>query len=154
MLGLIAVNLRRHRARNLLTAMGIAIGVATIVALLALTQGLKDSANGLIHLGKADFGLFQRAAADPTQSVLPDSLIPRIARSPEVRDISPVTLVTDAVPRSPAAILFGLRMHDFVAHRLVTTSEQRKPRGRPHRGGDQAVGDEVVHAEAEEDRRR
>ena len=37
--------------------MGIAIGVATIVALLALTQGLKDSANGLIHLGKPLIGL-------------------------------------------------------------------------------------------------
>lgn len=45
MLGLIILNLIRNRGRTLLTAAGIGIGVATIVALLSLTEGLKRSAS-------------------------------------------------------------------------------------------------------------
>jgi hypothetical protein len=40
---LIIVDLRRHAARTVLTAVGIAIGVATIVALLALSAGIERS---------------------------------------------------------------------------------------------------------------
>lgn len=49
--GLTGLNLVRNPGRTALTAAGIAIGLATIVALLALTQGLKQSVGGLSHLG-------------------------------------------------------------------------------------------------------
>jgi putative ABC transport system permease protein len=137
-LGVIAINLSRQRARHLLTAFGIAVGVATIVALLALTQGLKDSANGLIHLGKADFGLFQRAAADPTQSVLPvNPLMSRLRRQPEVTDVAALQLVTESIRESPAAIVFGIEFDSFVGKRLLTVSG-RLPR---KRGREVMVGD-------------
>lgn len=51
MLAIITTNLLRSRARTVFTAGGIAVGVATIVALLSFTQGLRDTADEFIHLG-------------------------------------------------------------------------------------------------------
>ena len=67
MLGLIKANVFRRSARTALTAAGIAVGVAAIVALLALSAGLDNTAGQLVHLGRADLGLFQRDAGDPTR---------------------------------------------------------------------------------------
>ena len=66
MLPLVTANLRRRTARTFLTAGGVAVGVAAVVALLALSTGLNNSAAQFVHLGGADLGLFQRAAGDPT----------------------------------------------------------------------------------------
>jgi len=137
-LGLIVLNLVRNRGRTLLTAAGIAIGVATVVALLALTQGLRQSVSGLSNLGGASFGVFQSGVADPTASVLPDSLAARIKRQPGVEDAAPIQLVTDALPESPAAIVFGLRPDSFVMRRLVLTA------GRVARGREAMVGDALA----------
>ena len=107
MLGLIIANVRRRRARTALTAAGIAVGVAAIVALLGLSAGLNNTAGQLVHLGKADLGLFQADAGDPTSSVLPLSLLARVRAQPEVLEATPLQLVIGAVKGSPSAIVFG-----------------------------------------------
>ncbi len=135
MLALIAANLRRRAARTALTAAGIAVGVAAIVALLALSAGLNRTAGQLVHLGRADLGLFQREAADPTSSVLPLSLLPRLRAQPEIRDATPIQLVVGAVPQAPGAIVLGLAPHGFVARLLVLTA------GHPASPGRVVVGD-------------
>jgi ABC-type lipoprotein release transport system permease subunit len=135
MIGLIVVNLRRRRARTLLTALGIAIGVATIVALLSLTAGLRRSAAGLADLGKADVGLFQANVGDLTSSALPESMVPRLRAQPGVVDVSPAQLVTGALSRQPDFLLFGLEPSGFVARRLVITA------GRRARGDEVMLGD-------------
>ena len=76
-----------------MTAAGIAVGVAAIVALLALSAGLNRTAGQLVHLGRADLGLFQRDAGDPTSSVLPLALLPRVKAQPEIVDATPLQLV-------------------------------------------------------------
>ncbi len=135
MLGLAAANLRRRKARAALTAAGIAVGVAAIVALLALSAGLNRTAGQLVHLGRADLGLFQRDAGDPTSSVLPLSLLPRLRAQGEIADATPLQLVVDVLPRQPGAIVFGLDPNGFVARRLVLTA------GRPAGGGKIVLGD-------------
>jgi putative ABC transport system permease protein len=135
MTGLIALNLVRNRGRTALTAAGIAIGVATIVALLALTQGLKQSVGGLSHLGGASIGMFQSGVADPTASVLPESLVPRVRSQPGVEDAAPIQLVTDALPSSPSAIVFGVRRGSFVQRRLVLTEGRLAGAGEAMIGG-------------------
>lgn len=122
MLALIIANLRRRMARTALTAAGISIGVAAIVALLALSAGLNQTAGQLVHLGRADLGLFQRDAGDPTSSVLPLSLLPELHAQPEIIDATPIQLVVNAVPRDPSAIVFGIDPNGFVAKRLVYTA--------------------------------
>lgn len=135
MLGLIAANVRRRRARTLLTAGGIAVGVAAVVALLALSDGLNRTAGQLVHLGKADLGIFQRDASDPTSSVLPLSMLPQLRRQRVVADATPVQLVVDAIPRASGAFVFGLVPGGFVDRSLVLTA------GAPARPGQVELGD-------------
>src|SRR5438067_1001958 len=122
MLGLIVANVRRRRARTALTAAGIAVGVAAVVALLSLSSGLNRAAAGLVHLGRADLGLFQSDAGDPTASVLPISLLRRVKAEPSVAQATPLQLVTGAVNRAPSAIVFGLDRSGFAAGQLVYTA--------------------------------
>lgn len=129
MLGLIVANVRRRRDRTALTAAGIAVGVAAIVALLGLSAGLNKTAGQLVHLGKADLGLFQADAGDPTSSVLPLSLLARIRRQPEVVEATPLQLVIGAVKGAPSAIVFGAQPGGFVARRLVLTSGAKSSAG-------------------------
>ena len=135
MLGLIAANVRRRRARTFLTAAGIAVGVAAIVALLALSAGLNRTVGQLVHLGGADLGLFQRDAGDPTSSVLPLPILPRLRAQPEIADVTPIQLVVDAVRGPPGAIVLGLDRHGFVAGSLVLMA------GSAASGGHVDVGD-------------
>src|SRR5262245_5519881 len=78
--GLVRRNLARRRWRTAMTAAGVALGFGLIVALLALTTGAKRTATELIHVGRADFGIFQAGASDLTLSRLPDSLAGEVDR--------------------------------------------------------------------------
>ena len=138
MIAFIAMNLTRRPARTVLTALGIAVGVGAIVALLSVTAGLNRSAASLIHLGRADLGLFQQGASDPTTSVLPTSLARRVARNPLVRHATPLLLITDAIKPEPAAIVFGADPNGFVARRLVITA------GAAPADGQAAIGDQLA----------
>ena len=71
---LIWTNLLRRRARSLLTAVGVSLGVGLIVALLSISAGVQSAVNNVIHLGGADFGLFQGQVTQLTSSLLPDHL--------------------------------------------------------------------------------
>jgi len=125
MLGLVVTNLRRHRARGLATAVGIALGVATIVALLSVGAGLQRTAGGLVHLGQADLGIFQSGVSDPTASVLPVSLATQLEKRPDVASATPLLLVIEGVKQDPAAVVFGARPNEFFAKRLVLAQGRR-----------------------------
>jgi putative ABC transport system permease protein len=135
MLALIAANARRRSARTTLTAAGVAVGVAAVVALLALSSGLNDAASQFVHLGRADLGLFQRDAGDPTSSVLPLSLLPRLRAQPYVARVTPIQLLVNAIPGQPGAIVLGFEPTGFAARQLVILS------GRPEHRGEVMIGD-------------
>jgi putative ABC transport system permease protein len=122
MLGLIVTNLVRRMGRTLLTALGVGVGVAMIVAMLSLTQGLRETAAGFIHLGGSDLGVFQSNVADPTASVLPSSFVSRIKAQKYVADATPLLLMVESVKQDPAAIVFGADPNGFFVHRLVFAS--------------------------------
>ncbi len=119
MLTIILTNLLRRRSRTLFTAAGIALGVATIVALLSFTQGLKDAASGFVHLGGSDLGVFQANVSDPTASILPESLVGRLQARPYVARATPLLLMVEAIKDEPAAVAFGVDPNGFFAKGLV-----------------------------------
>ena len=135
MLALIVANVRRRSARTFLTSAGIAVGVAAVVALLALSAGLNDTAAQFVHLGRADLGLFQRDAGDPLSSVLPVSELGRLQAQPEVAQATPIQLVVGAVAPQPGAIVLGLEPDGFAARQLVVTT------GHGITAGEVVVGD-------------
>jgi putative ABC transport system permease protein len=138
LLALIAANLLRRTGRTVLTALGVAVGVTTVVALLAVTAGLSRSAGDLAKLGRADFGVFQAGLSDLTASSLPSSAAGRIARLSGVSAISPVQILPHAVAADPSVLVFGAPLRGALVNRLVLVS------GALPRSGELLVGDRVA----------
>jgi putative ABC transport system permease protein len=135
MLTLVVRNLLRRPARTILTAAGVALGVGLIVALLSISTGVQRTAADLIHVGHADFGLFQADVSDFSRSLLPESLATKVASQPGVAHIARLKLVASSGPKS--FFVFGLDPHEFVWRRLVLL------RGRFPSAGEAIVGDKL-----------
>ncbi|MDE3069961.1 MAG: ABC transporter permease [Acidobacteriota bacterium] len=125
MLALTAVNLMRRSGRTALSALGVAFGVTTVVALLALTGGLERSAGGLAHLGRADFGIFQAGLSDLTASTLPQSTLTKVRAIPGVAETTPVQIIGGALTAEPSTLTFGAEPESFLARRLVLVAGHR-----------------------------
>jgi putative ABC transport system permease protein len=140
MLSMILNNLRRRPTRTILTAAGIAVGVATIVALLSFTQGLRNTATQLTHLGGSELGVFQANVSEPISSVLPASMLPKLRRKRYVEAATPLLLLIESIEAQPSAVVFGADPHGFFVRRLVTVS------GRPgaQMGDGVVVGDRLA----------
>jgi putative ABC transport system permease protein len=119
---LIWKNLLRRPARTIFTAVGVGLGVALIVALLAITSGVHRTADDLTHVGRADFGLYQADVTDFTRSLLPDSLAAEVARDRGVAAVAKVKLlVVDGL------LVFGFDPGEFAYRRLVVTEGRTGP---------------------------
>ena len=118
--GLVWKNLLRRPARTALTAAGVALGVALIVALLSITAGVQQTANDLIHVGRADFGLFQADVTDFARSELPNSLGAAVARTPGVAEVARIKLLV-----TNGSLVFGLDHSEFAYRRLVIVKGTR-----------------------------
>lgn len=117
--GLVWKNLLRRPARSGLTITGVALGVALIVALLSITEGVRTTASEILHVGRADFGIFQGGVSDFTRSLLPEALAGQVAREDGVEETSRVFLFVTPVEAEPSFLVFGLDPADFAARRLV-----------------------------------
>jgi putative ABC transport system permease protein len=118
--GLVWRNLLRRPARTALTATGVAIGVALIVTLLSIAAGVHRTADDLIHVGRADFGVFQDGVSDFTRSLLPDGLAARVAGEPGVAATARIKLLVDG-----KLLVFGLDPAEFPSRRLVLVAGSR-----------------------------
>lgn len=118
--GLVWRNLLRRPVRTLLTAAGVAIGVGLIVALLSISAGTQRTASDLIHIGRADFGLFQSGVADATKSLLPVSLERQVARQPGVAADAGIFLYV-----ANAGLVIGLQPGQFTWQRLTLVRGSR-----------------------------
>jgi putative ABC transport system permease protein len=124
--GLVRKNLLRRPVRTLLTAAGVALGVGLIVALLSISAGTERTAGDLIHVGRADFGLFQSGVSDATKSLLPDSLEARIRRDPGVAQTALVFLHVTTVNGEASSLVIGLAPDEFASKRLTLIQGNRK----------------------------
>jgi putative ABC transport system permease protein len=138
--GLVWKNLLRRRARTALTSAGVAIGVGLIVALLSIAAGVRRTADDLVHIGRADFGLFQEGAADLTKSLLPDSLAAKVRAERGVSQVAGIFLRVSRVGRNPSFLLFGLDPAEFPARRLVILE------GRRLHGNEALLGDRAARS--------
>jgi putative ABC transport system permease protein len=138
-ISIVLANLWRRPGRTAFTALGIALGVATIVALLSLGDGLKRTAGGLVHLGDADFVVFQHGVADPTASYLPASIEHKVTAIHGVQSAAPLLMLVEKIKGDPAAIAFGTPPDSSVQRRLVMLDGTRAT----HRG-EVALGDRLA----------
>jgi len=123
--GLVRKNLLRRPVRTLLTSAGVALGVGLIVALLSIAAGTEKTAGDLIHVGRADFGLFQSGVSDATKSLLPVSLESRIRRDSGVAQTALVFLDVTTVNKQASSLVIGLDPNEFAAKRLTLVDGTR-----------------------------
>ena len=81
---LILKNLFRQKVRTLLTVLGIAVGITTVVALGVVTEGMKRTSGELIRTGDSDFMVAQNGAADFSFSTVQEDEWARIAERADV----------------------------------------------------------------------
>jgi putative ABC transport system permease protein len=137
--GFVWRNLWRRPARTALTAAGVAIGVGLIVALLSIAAGVRNTASDLIHIGRADFGVFQASASDLTRSLLPASLTDRIESIDGVDEVAGIFLRVTDVEGRESTLVFGYDPDEFPARRLVIVAG-RRPQGEEALLGDTGAG--------------
>ncbi len=117
---LIGRNLLRRPARTVFTVAGVGLGVALIVALLSITNGVHRTASDLVHVGRADFGLFQSNVSDFSSSLLPESLGAKVAADRAVARVAKVKLLV-----SNGRLVFGLDPYEFAYRRFVIVRGRR-----------------------------
>jgi putative ABC transport system permease protein len=115
---LVLRNLFRQRVRTLLTALGISIGITTVVALGAITSGLKGTMGELVHGGGADFMVAQAGASDLSFSAVSGRDVRAIAARPDVARATGMLLEVADVGSNPYFMIFGYEPEALGAERL------------------------------------
>jgi ABC-type antimicrobial peptide transport system permease subunit len=106
-------NLLRRKTRTFLTMVGIAIGVAAVVALGAIAEGFINSYTTVLTSSGADIILTQGDAADIILSAVDDSVGPQVATVGGVKQVAGVILGMITTPDVPYFIVFGLDPNEF-----------------------------------------
>jgi putative ABC transport system permease protein len=106
---LVVKNLLRQRVRTALTALGIAVGITTVVGLGVLTEGFSRTASEVINRGGASFMVVQKGAADLSFSTLPSGDVRRIAARPDVARAIGGLINVSQVGDTPYFPLTGVR---------------------------------------------
>ncbi|MGL4649114.1 MAG: ABC transporter permease, partial [Caldilineaceae bacterium] len=102
-------NLWRRRTRTLISATGIGVGVATLVMLGGMIEGLTGTLNGLAGAsGTGNITVMQREVADMSLSSLDERVVTQIAAMPEVKSASPALLGFVMTEELPLFIVTGV----------------------------------------------
>jgi len=111
-------NLFRRKTRTLLTVLGIAVGVAMIVALGAMGEGLRTGYVSMFSGSGADLIIMQKGSYDITLSGVDEEVITQVAAMPEVAEAGGVVVGNVTTPGSPYFFVFGYDPKGFAIQRF------------------------------------
>ena len=111
-------NLLRRKGRTLLTVFGIAIGVAAIVALGALADGLQAGYDSFLTGNQADLVLSQPDAFDISMSAVDEKIGSEIANMSEVSAVSGMLQGLVQTGSVPFFFVFGYPEESFILDRF------------------------------------
>ncbi len=124
-------NLMRRKVRSLLTICGVAIGVASVVSLVAMGNGFYAQMNSMLSKGGSDLTVRQADAADMTLSALDESMGKAIAGIPGVEEVSGLIMGVASSPGIPYLLVNGydpaeyaIRHYKIVEGSRLTSSRQ------------------------------
>jgi ABC-type lipoprotein release transport system permease subunit len=137
-------NLFRRKGRTILTLLGISIGIAAIVALGAMAQGLRAGFAAMTQGSQADLVLTRAGAVSAIMSSVDEAVADELHTWPEVSDVDGVLLSNALIEDSSYLFLFGYDPEGFaIAHfRIVEgqgLADVRGVRGKPLILGQQAA---------------
>ena len=105
---LILKNPFRNKTRSALAIVGIAIGIATIVALGIITDGLKTSTEETLKAGGSDFSVVESNVSDMFLSKIDESYINKIKSVNGVEDAVGVLTAIQPIGGNPYFVLIGI----------------------------------------------
>ena len=111
-------NLLRRKGRTILTALGIAIGVAAIVGLGALANGLAAGYDSFLTGSKADLILSQPDAFDVSMSTVDESISQELEDMSEVLAVSGMLEGMVQAEQIPLFFVFGYPEDSFILGRF------------------------------------
>jgi putative ABC transport system permease protein len=121
-------NLLRRRTRSLLTVVGIAIGVAAVVALGAIVEGFVGQFTAVGQRSGADLVAMQAKVADMTFSAIDEDLGRRVATMPQVKEVAGIIFTVVPMEGNPYFIIWGLDPAQFgLRHYRITEGEGLRP---------------------------
>jgi ABC-type antimicrobial peptide transport system permease subunit len=131
-------NLLRRKTRTLLTIVGISVGVAAIVGLGAMADGLGAGYSSMLSGSKADLVISQPDAYDISLSVLDERIGLELADMPEVSAVSGMLQGWSQTEDEPFLFVFGYPEDSFVLDRFqiidgggLDSRATREARGTP-----------------------
>lgn len=105
---LIVKNVLRQKTRTALTLLGISIGIATILSLGAVADGLKESFGGVLKTGEADFTVAQAGSSDLSFSRIDEETLRELRRTGGVAQAEGVSFGVTQHGGNPYFIVLGL----------------------------------------------
>jgi putative ABC transport system permease protein len=108
-------NLFRQRMRTALTVVGIGVGITIVVALGAITGGLRGTIGGWLEIGGADFVVARKGSADFTFSTVSDKEWSQVAELDGVERSTGALIRVTRHGANPYFILIGVRPADLAA---------------------------------------
>jgi ABC-type antimicrobial peptide transport system permease subunit len=135
---MILKNLLRRKTRTLLTMFGIAIGVAAIIGLGVMVDGLQAGYDAVLAGSKADLVLSQPDSFDISYSSVDESIGNELAVMPEVSAVSGMLQGWTQTEGEPFFFVFGYPLDSFtldhfqmVAGSRIDSREARAGAGKP-----------------------
>ncbi len=135
---MILKNLLRRKGRTFLTILGISIGVAAIVAMGALADGIQSGYNSFLTGSKADLVLSQPDALDVSMSSVDESIGAELAAMSEVAAVSGMLQGLVQTDNVPYFFAFGYPADSFILSRFkliegveLSSREAQHSRGKP-----------------------
>jgi len=114
-LRLVFKNLLRRKTRSFFTVFGISIGIATIIALGSIVNGMTSGMEGILKAGKADFSVVQRGVSDLALSRVSENRTSEIQALEGVKKTSGVLWTFFAVEHNPYFLVWGMQEEDLAA---------------------------------------
>lgn len=106
-------NLLRRKTRSLLTVLGVALGIAAIVALTAIGAGIADSFGNLFATSDADLTLSQADAYDLFVSSLDEEIGDQVATIPQVQSVAGIIYSGVRLEGIPFFLIFGYNPQEY-----------------------------------------
>lgn len=112
-LALILKNVLRRKTRSAFTVLGISLGIATIVALGALMNGMTNSMEGALRTGEADFSITQSGIADLSFSRIEANRTGEIAALDGIKKAAGVLIAIYPFQSNPYTFVWGVEQENL-----------------------------------------
>jgi len=112
-LALIFKNILRRKTRSAFTIFGISLGIATIIALGTVMNGMTTSMEGILKSGAADFSIAQSGIADLSFSKIDENRTSEIQEIDGVKKAVGVLIGIYPVGNNPYVMIWGVSVEDL-----------------------------------------